>query len=134
MLDGEQFCGPCEPNKRGRGSEEAGGSKGEEQQKKKRATTKCNHPDGCTKVAVKGGLCIAHGGGTKCKHPDGCEKRAKKGGLCQRQFKAELAAQDPVEQQAQVQQNQQQLEQQGVEEDKCHLPRGVHGQVAAHRL
>ena len=80
---------------------------------------KCKHPDSCTKVALKGGLCIAHGGGTKRKHPDGCEKRAKKGGLCQRHLKAELAAQDSVEKQAQVQQNQQQLEQQGEEEDKC---------------
>ena len=87
MLDGEQFCGPCEPNKRGRGSEEAGGSKGEEQQKKKWARAKCKHPDGCEKWAQKGGLCKKHGGTqvtTKCKHPDGCEKQAKKGGLCKK--------------------------------------------------
>jgi hypothetical protein len=104
MQEEELFCGPCEPNKRGRGSEEAGGSKGEEQQKKKKARTKCKHPDGCEKQALKGGLCMAHGGtGAKCKHPDGCEKHAQgKGGLCTRHFKAELASQDPVGKQAQT--------------------------------
>jgi hypothetical protein len=116
--DEEQFCAPCKPRKRD--GEEAEG------QKKKRARTKCKHPDGCEKHAQQGGLCIAHWGtGTKCKypggckkqarqegfcmehggtqvrkkckHPDGCEKLTQKGDLCQRHFKAELAAQDPVE-------------------------------------
>jgi len=72
---------------------------------------KCKHPDGCEKQAQKGGFCMKHGGVYKCKHADGCEKQAKKGGLCKRHFKAE--------QLAQVQQNFEQLEQQGEEEDKC---------------
>ena len=48
---------------------------------------RCKHPDGCVKWALKGGLCIAHGGTqvkAKCKHPDGCAKVAKKGGLCKK--------------------------------------------------
>ena len=80
--DEEQFCAPCEPRKRG--SEEAGGDKGEWRTKKWAKKT-CKHPDGCEKNALKGGLCMKHGGThvpRKCKHPDGCEKRALKGGLC----------------------------------------------------
>jgi len=75
----EQLCAPCKPGKRG--SVTAGAI----EQKTKRTRKTCTHPEGCETQAVRGGLCMKHGGTqvqAKCKHAGGCEKQAKKGGLC----------------------------------------------------
>ena len=37
--------------------------------------------EGCDKYALKGGHCIAHGGGRRCQ-TEGCDKQAKAGGHC----------------------------------------------------
>ena len=49
--------------------------------KKKRIRTKCS-ADGCTNIAMKGGVCIRHGAKKKtCSH-DGCNNQVVNSGVC----------------------------------------------------